>query len=482
MQWLTTRYRRDVRLAVSHRWITIGIGMILFLVAIYLAFGGVIGSEFLPHLDEGAIWVRGTMAPSTGGELQQRHIDLAHSLQGRLEQVLEHLVGYQLRTTGLRRLCLAGGTFMNCVANGKLVRLPGVDDMFVQPASHDAGTAVGAAALSWIRRGGQPMLRFGSVALGTQYADDEMAHILHNAGIRHRRLDDDELIEVTALRLAAQQIAGWFRGRMEFGSRALGMRSVLASPVDANMRDRINQLKGREEFRPVAPIVTAEAFDRFFDGHRNRYMCSTAIAREEAKRLVPSAVHVDGTARVQTVWRRDDALLHALLCRFEALAGVPVLINTSLNMRGRPIVESPHEALSCLYTTSMDFLVLGHLIQPPTGQRFRVGGGDGSGEERRESTLGVAPQHLRAAPPTQGSSRGHHPPTAAAPSGGKLSAAAAPSEPLCVPSPRVGDAVWPRRCRRRRRGSGGSPSCRGSCRRAVPGRRPSGRVGRGWRS
>jgi carbamoyltransferase len=317
------------------------------------------------HVDLRALWnLEHLLGPARppDTELEQRHRDIARSVQERLEQALEHVVAHHLQTTGLRRLCLAGGTFMNCVVNGRLARLSRIDDIFVQPASHDAGTAIGAAALSWIRRGGAPQLQFSSAALGTEYSDDEVACFLNRAGVRYHPLADDELITEIASRLAAGQIGGIFRGRMEFGSRALGMRSVLASPLDADMRDRLNLLKSREEFRPVAPIVTAEAFTRFFDGYSSRYMSFTSFARDEAKRVIPSAVHIDGTARVQTVWEHHDAFLHALLCRFETLTGVPVLINTSLNVCGRPIVESLQEALACLYITQMDFLVLGHFL------------------------------------------------------------------------------------------------------------------------
>ena len=294
--------------------------------------------------------------------LESTHMNIARSLQQRLEEALEHVVTAYLSRTRLRRLCLAGGTFMNCVANGRLAVLPGVDEVFVQPAAHDAGTALGAAILSHRRLGGAMPVTFSSASLGTSYADKEMVTALRDAGIPYRRLTDEALVDEIAARLERGQIGALFRGRMEFGSRALGMRSIIASPSAPNMRDRLNAIKGREDFRPVAPMVVGEAFDRFFEGVPNRYMAMTARVRAVARPLIPAAVHVDGTARPQVVWVDQDPFMHALLCACERRTGVPVVINTSLNLRGKPIVESPIDALACFCTSSMEFLVLGQLL------------------------------------------------------------------------------------------------------------------------
>lgn len=293
---------------------------------------------------------------------QDRHKDIASSLQERLEEAIEHVVRYHVRATGLRRVCVAGGTFMNCVANGKLAQLPEIDDLFVQPAAHDGGTALGAAALSWVRQGGNPRLELATTALGTNYSEEAIADLLARSRCSHERLDQQRLIKTIVTRLASDQVGGLFRGRMEYGSRALGMRSILASPLQSEMRNRINVLKGRESFRPVAPLVTDEAFDRFFEGIRNRYMAVTVKAKSKARKLAPAVVHVDGTSRAQVVRCHDDPFLHAVLTCFERLAGIPILINTSLNVRGKPIVEAPHDALACLFTTDMDFLVLGTFL------------------------------------------------------------------------------------------------------------------------
>lgn len=309
-------------------------------------------------------------------ELEQRHMDVAASIQQRLEEALVHVVKHHLRGTGLRRLCLAGGTFLNCVANGKLARLPEVEEVFVQPASHDAGTALGAAALSWVSQGGTPRLRFPTAALGTGYSDEECARACRRMGVAVRRVPDSALLDELAKRLEEGEIGAVFRGRMEFGPRALGMRSILASPVDPHMRERLNDLKGREGFRPVAPMIKAEAFDAYFDGYADPYMLFTSKARDKARVEAPGAIHVDGSARVQTVWPTRDPWLHELLTRFADRTSVPILINTSLNLRGRPIAESPSDALACLFTSTMDFLVLGNLVVDKPRLRTETGQGD----------------------------------------------------------------------------------------------------------
>lgn len=298
-----------------------------------------------------------------GAPIEQLHMDIARSAQQRLEDALIHVVSHFARTTGQRRLCLAGGTFLNCVANGKIARLGLFDDIFVQPAASDAGTAVGAAALSALRRGGPAQLRVDSYGLGTAYSDDQIATTLQQAAIESVHLDDADMTERLVGRLVDDRIVAVFRGRMEFGPRALGMRSLLASPLHQDMTKRLNTVKGREGFRPVAPLVTAEAFDTYFDGQSDPYMLFTSIVREEYRDLIPSAVHADGTARVQTVHREADPFLHGVLSAFGESTGHPVLINTSFNVRGKPIVESPADALGCFYTSDVDSLALGgHLV------------------------------------------------------------------------------------------------------------------------
>ncbi|MFD8602094.1 carbamoyltransferase [Streptomyces globisporus] len=300
-----------------------------------------------------------------GEPLAQRHKDIARSVQDRLTEALHHVLGHWLGRTGLRNVCLAGGTFLNCVANGSLARDPRIEGIFVQPAAHDAGTAIGAAALSAVRRGGGPKVVFRSAALGTSHTAAACEKACAAAEVPHVRPAPEDMIDAVARRLADGEVVGVFRGRMEFGPRALGMRSLLASPADPAMRDRLNRIKGREDFRPVAPIVLREHFDTYFDGQPNRYMLFTTRALERTVREAPSAVHVDGTARVQCVQEDEDPWLHALITRFAELTGLPMVINTSLNVRGKPIVESPAEALACLGSTAMNLLVLEDVLAGP---------------------------------------------------------------------------------------------------------------------
>ncbi len=292
-------------------------------------------------------------------EIGQLQMDIARSAQLALEQALLHVVGHYGRQTGSSRLCLAGGTFLNCVANGVLARQGQFDEVYVQPAAHDAGTALGAAALSAIRAGDAGGIRCDSMALGTEYGDGEIAAALADAGLGAERLDEEELAGRLAEALSRNRVCALFQGRMEFGPRALGMRSVLANPADPEMQRRLNRVKGREQFRPVAPAITHEAFDDYFEGETNSYMTFAVRARERARRQAPAAVHVDGSARPQVVERKRSPFLHGLLERFGERSGFPVLVNTSFNGREEPIVESPRGALACFGVTGIDCLAIG---------------------------------------------------------------------------------------------------------------------------
>ncbi|EFL19354.1 carbamoyltransferase C-terminal domain-containing protein [Streptomyces sp. C] len=328
----------------------------------------------LPHgryrVDVGLLRALGrlvTAARTPGTPLEQVHKDLAASAQQRLEEALEHVITHYARATGLRRLCLAGGTFLNCVANGRIARLGLFDDIFVQPAASDAGTAVGAAALSTIRRGGRAQVSVPSYFLGTEYGDDAAEAAFAAAGVKPERLPEREMARRLAERLAGGRVAAVFRGRMEFGPRALGNRSLLADASAPAMRDRLNEIKGREDFRPVAPIVTEDAFGEFFDGHRDPYMLFTSTVLPEARERIPAAVHADGTARVQTVSARTSPFLDVLLREFGSRTGSPVLVNTSFNVRGKPIVESPQEALACYFTSGIDCIAIGGFFHEKDG-------------------------------------------------------------------------------------------------------------------
>jgi carbamoyltransferase len=274
--------------------------------------------------------------------------------------------------TGLARLCMAGGVALNCVANGRVIRETPMKQLWVQPAAGDAGGAVGVAHYLHNTLEKKPRAASWTHAyLGPAFSDAEIARALEEAGARYETLDDRALVERTARLIADQNVVGWFQGRMEFGPRALGGRSILADPRDPKMRDNLNmKIKFREGFRPFAPSVLLEKAPEWFDiDCDSPYMLLVAQVRED-KRVIPSVTHVDGSARLQTVSRDEAPLYYDLIAEFEKVTGVPIIINTSFNVRGEPIVCTPLDAYLCFMRTNMDHLVVGHHVldkknQPP---------------------------------------------------------------------------------------------------------------------
>ena len=309
-------------------------------------------------------------ARSPEATLEPHHADVAAGLQAALQAALMHTLRHWRAQTGARNLCLAGGVALNCTANGVIQRSGLFRDMFVQPAAGDDGSALGAAL--WVSR--EPDQRLPRMRLpfwGPDYDDDAIGRALDQT--RSSRSvafpSFDELAREVARRLADGQIVAWFQGRMEFGPRALGNRSILADPRDARMRDRINQLvKKREEFRPFAPAVAAEAAHRFFevaaaDADVYAHMLVVAGVRAAYRERLPAVTHVDGSARVQTVSRADHPRFWTLLDEFGKISGMPVLLNTSFNVRGQPIVCTPAEAVDTFRAAGLDALVIGdHLL------------------------------------------------------------------------------------------------------------------------
>jgi carbamoyltransferase len=299
-----------------------------------------------------------------GSAIEQRHYDLARSLQVVLEYTVLQLTKWLHDTTGLPDLCLAGGVALNCVMNARLRDLSPFSNIWVQPAAGDAGTALGAAL--WIdgRMREFPEERryvMDHVFLGPEYSDEEIESFLCRARLPYRRLDD--VAEETAELLAQGRIVGWFQGRMEFGPRALGARSILASPLSSDMQDRMNELKDREDFRPVAPVIPEEsAADWFVDGRRSPFMLFVFDVQPEQAHRIPAVRHVDGTARVQTVTKEQQPRYYALLRAFERRTGVPVLVNTSFNTRSEPIVCTPRDAIESFWTSPLDALVIGSFL------------------------------------------------------------------------------------------------------------------------
>jgi carbamoyltransferase len=303
-------------------------------------------------------------------ELNEFHSDVAASVQSVLEEVLLEKVRYLHERAPSESLCMAGGVALNCVANGRIRREGPFARMFVQPAASDAGGALGAAAMAWLRRsGGGALEPMRHAHLGPAYGADAIAELFDAdvAEVADHRGREEELLDDVAGRLARGEVVGWFHGAMEFGPRALGARSILADPRLQHMRDHVNAaVKKREAFRPFAPAVLAErASDHFDLDGPSPYMLETCQVRSELD--LPAITHVDGSARPQTVDAERNPRFHRLLERFERLTGCPVLLNTSLNLRGEPIACTPVDAISCFVRSGMDCIVLEDLVLDRAG-------------------------------------------------------------------------------------------------------------------
>jgi carbamoyltransferase len=324
--------------------------------------------------------------------LEQRHMDLAASIQVVTEEVVLRLTRSLSAQTGMKNLCLAGGVALNCVANGKVLRDGHFDEIFVQPAAGDAGGALGAAFTAYYDGNRckdhkqitkRPDAMQGAF-LGPSYTQADIERRLQAIGAIYSVVDDAELIEQTATALASGQAVGWHQGRMEFGPRALGSRSILGDPRSPTMQKALNlKVKYRESFRPFAPSVLRERVADWFDMDTDSpYMlfvanvtparCRKMTAEEQAlfgidklnvlRSDIPAVTHVDYSARIQTVHKETNPRYHALISRFEELTGCPVLVNTSFNVRGEPIVCTPEDAFACFMGTEIEFLAVGNCI------------------------------------------------------------------------------------------------------------------------
>ncbi|VTZ52377.1 conserved hypothetical protein [Methylocella tundrae] len=323
--------------------------------------------------------------------LEQRHMDLAASVQAATEEIVLRLTRSLANETGQRNLCLAGGVALNCVANGKILRDGRFDQIFIQPAAGDAGGALGAALAVYFKENGEAAIKnakrpdamHGSY-LGPSYEQSDIEQRLKAAGAVFTVVDDEQLLEKTAAALAAGQAVGWHQGRMEFGPRALGNRSILGDPRSPSMQKALNlKVKYRESFRPFAPSVLREHVADWFEldadspymllvapvkSERCRKMSAQELALFGIDRLnvqrseIPAVTHVDYSARVQTVHKETNPRYYDLISRFEAMTGCPVLINTSFNVRGEPIVNTPEDAFRCFMGSEIEFLAVGNCI------------------------------------------------------------------------------------------------------------------------
>ncbi|MGC2491229.1 carbamoyltransferase family protein [Candidatus Binatus sp.] len=312
-------------------------------------------------------WLSRNLLPrrEPDAEITQAHRDVAAALQAALNRAILHICGHFGATMGLRKIAMAGGVALNCSANGKLTRSGLFDEVYVQPAAGDDGAALGAALHRASLNGEVINQRFPVPFLGPSHPASEVDAALKDFGdaIRVTSLGSTEETCVRAARMIHEgKVVAWYRGPMEFGPRALGNRSILADPSNPEMRDRVNAMvKKREAFRPFAPAVTIEEIHRWFDVPPMRslpYMIATVNVREEYRAMLPAITHVDGTARVQTVEARDNPAFHALLKALGQVSGREIVLNTSFNIKGQPIVNTPREAIETFLGTGIDCLFI----------------------------------------------------------------------------------------------------------------------------
>jgi carbamoyltransferase len=304
-------------------------------------------------------------ARAPDGEVDQRHYDIAASVQKVFEETLFHMLRWLGAKTGSRNLCLAGGCALNSMANGKMLSNTPFDRLFIQPSSHDAGGALGSAQYIWHHKQGNPRrAAMRHSYWGPSFSSQECQLAADQRGLTVRRCaSTDELTTDVARRISEGEIIAWFRGRMEWGPRALGHRSFLADPRRADMKEVINRkIKLREPFRPFAPSMLAEASERYFGKRQESPFMVTVYPVEPARRgEIPAVVHVDGTARPQLVEKDVEPVYWGLIKKFEERTGIPVVLNTSFNVQ-EPIVCTPHDAVDCFLRTDVDTLVMEDLI------------------------------------------------------------------------------------------------------------------------
>lgn len=297
-------------------------------------------------------------------EITQFHKDIARSLQYLLEEILLKKVRYLYEKTHSENLCMAGGVALNCVANRRILEDGPFKNVFIQPASADSGCAAGAAAIAYTQLTGKRVEKLQNLYLGPEYSNREIKKMLDSTTLKYEDYENksNEMIKRTAQMIADGKVVGWFQGRMEFGPRALGNRSILADPRNPKMRDLINSMvKKRENFRPFAPaVLQSKCAEHFNLKVPSPYMLFTC--KVISKTALPAITHVDQSARVQTVGDNSSFLFEKLLKEFDRITGCPIILNTSFNVRGEPIVMTPEDALKCFVNTKIDCLVLGDYV------------------------------------------------------------------------------------------------------------------------
>jgi carbamoyltransferase len=305
------------------------------------------------------------------GRANQHYADIAASIQVATEETLLKMANHLHRQTGLTKLCMAGGVALNSVANGRILRETPFDELYIQPSAGDGGGAMGAALWAYHTVMGKPRKFVLEHAYwGQEHSREMIETFLNMNNLRYSRIDDDEkLIHQVVEHLGAGKVVGWFQGPFEWGPRALGNRSILADPRRAEMKDIVNtKIKFREPFRPFAPSVLEEEASAFFilpeskRHHPTHFMLCVAHVKDDKREVIPATTHVDGTGRLQTVSRRTNPRYYQLIRQFGQATGVPVVLNTSFNLKGEPIVNTPAEAFSTFRRSGMDVLVLDHCV------------------------------------------------------------------------------------------------------------------------
>ncbi len=306
-------------------------------------------------------------------ELEGFHEDVAASVQKVTEEIVLRMARHAHKETGMKRLCLAGGVALNCVANGHIIRKTPFKEIYIQPAAGDAGGAIGVAAYIYYSLLGNKRTEdsvMASAFLGPEFSNETIKKYLVENGIAYSEYNNEGLIKTSAKLISDQKVIGWFEGRMEFGPRALGARSILADPRNPDAKNIVNsKIKFREEFRPFAPTVLKEKCGEFFELEtESPFMLIVADVKKD-KRFMPSITHVDGSARIQTIARRENPLYYDFINEFLRITGCPVVLNTSFNLRGEPLVCTPHDAYLCFMRSGLDYLVMGNFILDKAGMK-----------------------------------------------------------------------------------------------------------------
>jgi len=300
--------------------------------------------------------------------IEKIHEDIAATLQKITEKVYFKMANHAYKLTKFENLCIAGGVGLNSVANGKLFQKTPFKRIFVQPAATDAGGAIGVAYFIWHHILNENRnFEMDSAYYGPQFTNDEIFRFLRKNKIKYKKLSRKELLHTAAQAITEDKIVGWFQGRMEVGPRALGNRSILANPINPEMKDIVNnKIKHREDFRPFAGSVMIEKVNDFFAvpeiKHNSPFMTFVFDVKDEKRKLIPAITHLDGTCRIQTISKKQNPLYYDLIKEFERLTGVPIILNTSFNLKGEPIVCTPLEAYNDFIKTPMDYLILGNYL------------------------------------------------------------------------------------------------------------------------